>query len=123
MSDSYLQLRSIRFRGPKAEAKLDFESGVNVICGASDTGKSFLADSIDFMLGGSALKEIPERAKYDQLRLCLAAIGDEDFKLQRSMSGGSFQLFDLSEGDEAEPTTLKQNHAHDKTDNLSGYLL
>ncbi len=123
MSDSYLQLRNIRFRGPKAEAELDFQSGVNVICGASDTGKSFLADSIDFMLGGSALKEIPERAKYDQLNLTLAAIGDEDFKLQRSMSGGNFQLFYLSEGDDAAPTTLKQNHAHDKTDNLSGYLL
>lgn len=123
MSDSYLQLRNIRFRGPRAEAELDFQSGVNVICGASDTGKSFLADSIDFMLGGSALKEIPERAKYDQLNLSLAAIGDENFKLQRSMSGGNFQLFNLSEGDDAAPTTLKQNHAHDKTDNLSGYLL
>ena len=123
MSDSYLQLRSIRFRGPKAEAELNFESGVNVICGASDTGKSFLADSIDFMLGGSALKEIPERAQYDKLSLCLSAIGDEDFKLQRSMSGGNFQLFDLRAGGKAEPRTLKQNHAHDKTDNLSGYLL
>jgi predicted nucleic acid-binding Zn-ribbon protein len=123
MSDSYLQLRSIRFRGPKADAQLEFHSGVNVICGASDTGKSFLADSIDFMLGGSALKEIPERSRYDQLSLSLAAIGDDDFKLQRSMSGGNFQLFDLSEGDDAQPTTLKQNHAHGKTDNLSGYLL
>lgn len=123
MSDSYLQLRSIRFRGPNADAELEFHPGVNVICGASDTGKSFLADSIDFMLGGSALKEIPERAKYDQLNLSLATIGDEDFKLKRSMSGGNFQLFDLSEGDDLEAKTLKQKHAHDKTDNLSGYLL
>ncbi len=123
MSDSYLQLRSISFRGPKAQTKLSFEAGINVICGASDTGKSFLADSIDFMLGGSALKEIPERSKYDQLSLCLAAIGEEDFKLRRSMSGGNFQLFDLSESNNADPTTLKQNHAHNKTDNLSGYLL
>lgn len=123
MSDSYLQLRSIRFRGPKAEAELEFHSGINVICGASDTGKSFLADSIDFVLGGSALKEIPERAKYDQLDLSLAATGHEDFKLKRSMSGGNFQLFDLNEGDNLEPKTLKEKHAHDKADNLSGYLL
>jgi predicted nucleic acid-binding Zn-ribbon protein len=123
MSDSYLQLRSISFRGPKAQTELSFEAGINVICGASDTGKSFLADSIDFMLGGSALKEIPERSEYDQLSLCLAAIGEEDFKLRRSMSGGNFQLFDLSESNDADPTTLKQNHAHNKTDNLSGYLL
>jgi len=117
MSDSYLQLRSISFRGPKAQTELSFEAGINVICGASDTGKSFLADSIDFMLGDSALKEIPERSEYDQLSLCLAAIGEEDFKLRRSMSGGNFQLFDLSESNDADPTTLKQNHAHNKTDN------
>ncbi|WP_306031275.1 hypothetical protein [Stappia sp. MMSF_3263] len=123
MSDAYLQLRNIRFHGPKAKAELEFKSGVNVICGASDTGKSFLADSIDFMLGGSALKEIPEREKYDQISLRLAAIGGDDFKLQRSMSGGNFQLFDLSEGDDSAPKTLKQNHAHDREDNLSGYLL
>lgn len=123
MSDSYLQLRGIRFCGPKAEAELNFQPGVNVICGASDTGKSFLADSIDFMLGGSTLKDIPERAKYDQLNLSLTAIGDGDFKLQRSMSGGNFELIDLSEDEDAEPTTLKQIHVHDKTNNLSGYLL
>ena len=123
MSDSYLQLRKIRFHGPKAEAELDFQSGVNVICGASDTGKSFLADSIDFMLGGSSLKEIPERTKYDRINLIFELIGDEYFELQRSMSGGNFQLFDVSEGDNAEPKRLKQKHAYEKTDNLSGYLL
>lgn len=123
MSDSYLQLRSIRFCGPRAKSDLDFNSGVNVICGASDTGKSFLADSIDFMLGGSVLKEIPERAKFDQISLSLATIGDKDFKLQRSTSGGNFKVFDLNEDDELESVTLKQNHAHNKTDNLSGYLL
>ncbi|XYS42435.1 hypothetical protein ACSUAE_03505 [Acinetobacter baumannii] len=52
MSDNYLQLRKILFKGPNKEASLKFYSGVNVICGASDTGKSFLAESLDFMLGG-----------------------------------------------------------------------
>ena len=123
MSDSYLQLRSILFEGPSASAKLDFQSGVNVICGASDTGKSFLADSIDFMLGGSLLKEIPERTRYDQISLSLAAIEDGDFRLQRSASGGNFKLFDFSVDDQSDPVILKQKHAHDRTDNLSGYLL
>ncbi len=123
MTDSYLQLRRIHFRGPKASSELNFRSGVNVICGASDTGKSFLADSIDFMLGGSALKEIPERAIYDQIELSLATTDDVDFKLRRSASGGNFELLEFSEGDDPVPLTLKQNHAHQKTDNLSGYLL
>ncbi|MGN6304192.1 MAG: hypothetical protein ACTHNH_05210 [Mesorhizobium sp.] len=120
MSDSYLQLRKIRFSGPKAETELEFRSGVNVICGASDTGKSFLADSIDFMLGGSSLKEIPERARYEQISLDVDASEDGDFQLRRSISGGNFLL---NESEEPEPKTLRQNHAHDRTDNLSGFLL
>ena len=60
---AYLQLRKIAFHGPESEADLGFISGVNVICGASDTGKSFLAESIDFMLGGSELREIPRARK------------------------------------------------------------
>jgi len=37
-----LQLRGISFLSPKeAPALLEFKSGLNVICGATDTGKSF----------------------------------------------------------------------------------
>ncbi len=65
---AYLSLKSVRFSGPNKEAVINFTSGVNVICGASDTGKSFLAETIDFMLGGSSLKEIPERVPYASMR-------------------------------------------------------
>lgn len=122
MSDSYLQLRNIVFKGPKTSAGLSFTSGVNVVCGASDTGKSFLAESIDFMLGGSELREIPERAKYEEIALDCHLSDGEDWRLRRSTSGGHFKLIDLDdpEGDER---VLKQNHSHGKTDNLSGFLL
>ena len=60
MKAEYLSLRGIAFSGPGKESFLEFSPGVNVICGASDTGKSFLAETIDFMLGGSDLKEIPD---------------------------------------------------------------
>ncbi|MDX0906189.1 AAA family ATPase [Sinorhizobium medicae] len=122
MSGDYLQLRRIDFRGPKADADLDFVAGVNVICGASDTGKSFLAEAIDFMLGGSVLREIPERAKYAEIRLDVAAGEDGTWRLQRSASGGNFKLIDPENPDRPE-RVLKQSHAHDKTDNISGLLL
>ncbi|MBJ6720326.1 AAA family ATPase [Bacillus sp. PR5] len=122
MTDSYLQLRKIAFSGPKKRADVEFNPGVNVICGASDTGKSFLAESIDFMLGGSTLKEIPERAGYGEAALELATSLGENWLLQRATSGGDFKLTDLNiKG--AEPTILKQSHAHDRTDNVSGFLL
>lgn len=122
MTDSYLQVRKISFSGPKKRVDVEFTPGVNVICGASDTGKSFLAESIDFMLGGSTLKEIPERAGYGEAALELASSLGENWLLQRATSGGDFKLTDLNVKG-AEPTILKQNHAHDRTDNVSGFLL
>jgi len=122
MSDSYLQLRGIEFSGPKKKAALGFTPGVNVICGASDTGKSFLAESIDFMLGGSSLKQIPERVDYGEIALEIATSEGERWLLQRATSGGDFKLTDLTV-ENAESTVLKQSHAHGRTDNISGFLL
>ena len=121
MSTEYLQLRRIAFSGPNQDAKVDLHLGVNVICGASDTGKSFLAESIDFMLGGSDLREIPERDRYAELALDLAASNGEAWRLRRAVSGGGFKLYDLTEN--SDPKTLKQRHVHDQADNLSGFLL
>lgn len=123
MSGSYLQLRRVAFAGPNSQAEISFSSGVNVICGASETGKSFLAESIDFMLGGSQLREIPERTGFGQLMLDVATSTDELWRLSRSTSGGDSMLTDLLVQGEEQPRTLKQKHAENRTDNLSGFLL
>ena len=122
MSDGYLQLRRIAFKGPNGDSDLEFASGVNVVCGASDTGKSFLAESIDFMLGGSELREITERAKFAEVELDLGISDGESFRLRRATSGGNFTLIDI-DAEGSTRSALKQAHAHDKTDNLSGFLL
>lgn len=114
----YLRLETLRFHGPSKDAKVQFGSGVNVICGASDTGKSFVAEAIDFMLGGSELKELPERDGYSSIELGVACTDVTSWSLERAMSGGDFVL---REGDRTEK--LRQSHAHDRTDNLSGFLL
>jgi DNA repair ATPase RecN len=96
MADSYLQIRNILFTGPVKCAELSFEPGVNVICGASDTGKSFLAESVDYMLGGSSLKEIPERTDYSKIGLTIGATEGEEWLIERATSGGDFSLTDLN---------------------------
>ena len=123
MTDSHLQIRSIVFSGPKDQTKLDFVQGVNVICGASDTGKSFLAESIDFMLGGSSLREIPERTRFGDIELDIAVSNGENWRFHRATSGGGFRLTNLNNPDDNDSIKLKQDHGHDKTDNLSGFLL
>jgi len=122
MSVDYLQLQKITFKGPQNEASLSLLPGVNVICGASDTGKSFLAESIDFMLGGSKLRQIPERDKYGEIRLDISSGDHSKWQLQRATSGGNFNLTDLNDP-KASVIILNQKHSHDKTNNLSGFLL
>jgi hypothetical protein len=122
MADSYLQLRKIAFTGPSKTAKLSFTPGVNVICGASDTGKSFLAESVDFMLGGSSLKEIPERTDYGKIGMTIGTTEGEEWLIERATSGGDFSATGLNAAG-AVAIRLKQSHAHDRVDNLSGFLL
>lgn len=75
---SGLIVSKIIFRGPNvAPVEVGLRQGLNVIEGAAETGKSFLLEAIDFMLGGgSALRDIPERIPYDTLLLQGAFSGD-----------------------------------------------
>jgi hypothetical protein len=90
-----LHLHFIRFLGPgKEPAEYTFTKGLNILWGSSDTGKTFLVEAIDFMLGaGDALKDIPERVGYDRVLLGLTVAG-KDYTLHRSINLGAFRLFD-----------------------------
>lgn len=120
MSENSFQLRCIEFAGPVNLSKVNFFEGVNVVCGSSDTGKSFLAESIDFMLGGSELRRIDERIKYDRIILSAESSNGERWELERSTSGGGFKL--TTPGEDT-PIILKPSHSHGASDNLSGFLL
>jgi hypothetical protein len=106
---------------------MTFAAGLNVIYGASNTGKSFVVDSIDFMLGGKGpLRDIPERVGYDRVLLAMETLSGQQFTLQRSTSGGPFRVFD-GLFHETEPTgegqELAEMHNDKRDDNLSSYLL
>ncbi len=52
MDENRLIIRNLAFIGPGREpALVDFKSGLNVVCGASDTGKSFMIEVIDLCWG------------------------------------------------------------------------
>jgi hypothetical protein len=123
-----LQLRGISFSGPyKDPAFLEFQTGLNVICGASDTGKSFIVEAIDFLLGAQyPLRHIPERDGYDRARLVLEPTDGEVFTLERSTEGGDFRKFEgdwLLGNPNVQPHILGQKHAEGNKDTLSNYLL
>ncbi|MGC2424195.1 MAG: AAA family ATPase [Nitrospirota bacterium] len=128
MTWSALQLRKLSFFGPtKQSVSVEFMNGVNVICGASDTGKSIIAEAIDFMLGGTVQpRDIPERIGYDRIQLEIETAEHGVFTLERSIEGGDFRCYIGSLGEhtsESESTILGAKHVPGKTDNLSGWLL
>lgn len=84
------------FVGPeKAPAFIEFESGLNLIYGPSNTGKSSILDAIDFMFGRTrALKELPEHDGYEEIFLGIEFTEDGPYTFARSLKGGNFTCFE-----------------------------
>lgn len=111
----------------KTPAIIEFSDGLNVICGASETGKSFIVSSIDFMLGGKTPPpDIPQRIGYEKIRLGIKIQEKGDFTLERSLQGGDFLLFEglvKTEPPKEEGVELGAQHVKDKSNTVSGWLL
>ena len=128
MSYSGIQLRHLSYHGPShSPVVVSFRSGLNVIYGASDTGKSFIIETIDFMLGGKGpLTDIPQSNGYAQILLALQFEDGAKHTVCRSFDGGAFALYDglfsesLPEGD---GTPLSEIHSGRDQGNWSAFLL
>lgn len=129
MSKPGFRLRHLAFCGPNhPTASVAFGPGLNVICGASETGKSFIVEAIDFMLGGRPpLRDIPQRVGYDRVLLGLETIGGEQFTLLRSTDGGGFRVYSGLHQDSPDKMVqtreLSELHSDKSLDNLSTFLL
>lgn len=109
-----------------APASVDFSPHVTVIHGPSDTGKSFIVDAIDFVLGAKELKEIPEREGYSRVLLGLELPTGERITLARSVGGGSVSLYgaDIRVEPSTPPDeTLSAKHSPGSAKNVSRFLL
>jgi hypothetical protein len=126
MSATTLRIGRISYLGPKTTpVHVTFNAGLNVLCGASESGKSFVVETIDFMLGGGGeLRELPERAGYDRVVMQISFSDGKDFTIQRAIQGGAY-LWRAGKHEELEKTdeTLKPSHDAAKDDNLSARIL
>lgn len=122
-----LTLSHLTFTGTNAPpASVDFSPHVTVIHGPSDTGKSFIVDAIDFVLGAKQLKEIPEREGYSRVLLGLELPTGELVTLARSVDGGGISLYraDVRVEPSTPPDeTLAAKHSAANMKNVSRYLL
>jgi hypothetical protein len=124
---SGIRLRHLAFTGPNIEiAELKFDDGLNIIYGASNTGKSFTAEAILYMLGVSkALRETEEIVAYDGVWLGLTVPGKGDVTLYRSARGGGFKLYEglVTSAGADDGVVLKSQHDSKRSDNVSAMLL
>ncbi len=88
-----MEIHSIQFSGESVETvSVDFSSRVKVITGASNTGKSFLVDSIDYMLGKDSIDKIDQSKPYSELSLQLS-LNSEPYTLFRGFPSKQLELY------------------------------
>lgn len=108
--------------GPeKSTAEVTFTRGLNVIAGPSDSGKSFIAQCLDYALGGSgAPKAIPELEGYSSVVIGIEANSDgRVYSLERSLRGGKV----VCKSDGQPDRMLAAKHQAGKDDTVSQFLL
>lgn len=120
-------IESLKVYGPgRPVAEIVFRDGLNVISGASDTGKSYVCELIDFAFGASDSPRDIERSKgYTSLTTKIRAReSGAAFELDRMLKGGRVTLREL-DADGRTATTRKVAWRHKAEDNntLSAFLL
>jgi hypothetical protein len=103
-----------------------FGERINVVWGASNSGKSYIVKALDFMSGAKTpLPPITEAQGYDKCRLELKLPVIGTVTLERSMKGGDFGLHigSVNPASADRPDrTLSWDH-RGKGESLSGFLL
>ncbi|MFJ3697234.1 hypothetical protein ACIPW9_24290 [Streptomyces sp. NPDC090052] len=91
---SSLRLLHLTFAGIDRErAQVVFDPRLTVIYGASDTGKSFVTEAIDYMLGARKLSLIPEAEGYSQILLGIELSGGDVITLMRGPQASRINVF------------------------------
>ncbi|MFF4590485.1 hypothetical protein [Streptomyces sp. NPDC001388] len=122
-----MRLLHLTFAGlGRTPAQVLFDPKLTVIYGASDTGKSFVTEAIDYMLGARKLSMIPEAEGYSQI---LLGVQFPDGSVVTLMRGPTSSKVSVYEADlrgliyQAADLELTAQHSARSSKNLSRYLL
>jgi len=123
------RLRELRLVGPALmPAVVEFSSGLNVIHGPSDTGKSFIFQCLNYALGArKPPKRIPESKGYRSVELVIEPRrGGNATRLSRALRGGSkveARTLDERLQPFGEPVVLAAKHSGPDEETLSAFFL
>lgn len=125
MSKRGFFIKRLDFVGKDKRSSIQLKKGLNVIYGPTSTGKTFMFDSINFMLGGRDSPQAIEEIKgFDKIQMEIETYTGKPFTLERNISGGSIKKFegDLSSiNHNSEYETLGSTHR--AKNSLSKFLL
>ena len=122
MSDFGFQMRRLTLAAADREpAEVQFTPGLNVICEPSDTGKTFILQCIDFVLGArDRPDEVPEADGYEKVSLEIDTNSDGSrYMIERALRGGDITAT-LPDGSVEQ---LRGRHEAGHTDTASYFLL
>ncbi|AXB58646.1 AAA family ATPase [Flavobacterium fluviale] len=125
MKEGFLISKLILTGSNLKPAEIEFKKGLNVISGPTSTGKSFIFDCLNYMLGGQTLERVPPEAKnYNSIYLEIEA-KKKSYTLERSISGGQFNLYQKSYDkiNECQPTVLLTKLKKGNDNNISTFFL
>ncbi|MBF4992729.1 hypothetical protein ITX31_01200 [Arthrobacter gandavensis] len=114
--------------GPNVEpSTLEFAPRLTVIYGASETGKSYVVEALDYMFGGKAIRDIPQAEPYTTLLLGLELNEGLVVTLARELRNGNrVSVFeeDLRSHPQGVPSqTLLWQHKKGNPNTVSHFLL
>lgn len=120
-------INKLTVSGPaKPDAELVFTDGLNVVSGASDTGKSFALSCIDFAFGARhAPRDIPEVTGYRAVSLYLTSrANQEQLVIERALAGGDVRVLRKdSAGNVIDDSVIPFKHNAKDAGTLSGVFL
>lgn len=105
----------------KETATVELQKGLNVIAGGSNTGKSYIVECIQFILGASTVPKPIEQSKgYTSVEVTFKDNDETTFILSRDLKKNAKITCREVDSDNLE-TVLQPNHKGKK--NLSGFML
>lgn len=127
MSKAGFYLKRLLLKGEnKLDAEITFTKGLNVISGSSDSGKSYIYECIDYMLGGSTSpKDIDEAKGYNDLFLEIHTYTGKIMTFFRQLNNSKvyYSLKSISDSDTSDFKETQQKHNKDNVNNISTILL
>lgn len=118
------QIRKLEFIGDKENSFVNFFDGLNVVYGPSNTGKSLILESIQYVFGKEKanFEQIAELKKYNTIKVTIEDMKGNIFLLERSIFDEADDII-VTKKDDIFPIKYRPEHPTKNKKAISNFLL